>query len=134
MQGFNRAEAQVNGWLRQLPNEIADTVAFTSPDREGGSDHESFTCRGAPVLRLQSNYPDYRQYTWHTSRDTFDKIVFDELKQNATLTAMLVYLASEDPQVMPRDRRVMPVDPATGVPRAWPDCTRPARTSAESQR
>ena len=43
-----------------------------------------------------------------TNRDTFDKIVFDDLKNNATLTAMLVYLASEDPELLPRDQRVLP--------------------------
>ena len=77
---------------------------------------------------------EYGTYTWHTNRDTFDKIVFDELKNNATLTAMLVYLASEDPETMPRERRVMPVDPATGKVRPWPECTKPARASTESQR
>ena len=30
----------------------------------------SFICRGAAGFRLQSNYPDYRQYTWHTDLDT----------------------------------------------------------------
>lgn len=31
-------------------------------------------------------------------RDTFDKLVFDDLKSNAALVAMLAYLASEEPQ------------------------------------
>ncbi len=43
--------------------------------------------------------------TWYTNRDTFNKISFDDLKNNATLTAMLVYLASEDPERVPRERR-----------------------------
>ena len=41
-------------------------------------------------------------YTWHTNRDTFDKLVFDDLKTNAMLVAMLAYQASEDPERMPR--------------------------------
>ncbi|ULT43164.1 hypothetical protein KRR40_06630 [Niabella defluvii] len=36
--------------------------------------------------------------TWHTNRDTYDKIVFDDLRNNAILTAILAYAASEDPQ------------------------------------
>ena len=91
-------------------------------------------CYGAPAFGLGSLPWEYFTYTWHTNRDTFDKIVFEEVKQNATLAAMLVYLASEDPQTMPRDRRVMPVDPATGKVRPWPECTKPARASTESQR
>jgi hypothetical protein len=41
---------------------------------------------------------------------------------------MLAYLASEDPELMPRDRRVLPVDSGTGRPGRWPDC-HPARRS-----
>jgi len=48
---------------------------------------------------------DYNSVTWHTERDTYDKVVFDDLKSNATLTAMLAYLASEDPS------RVTSIDP-----------------------
>jgi hypothetical protein len=71
---------------------------------------------------LQSPYDEYRQYTWHTNRDTYDKIVFDDLKENATLAAMLAYGASEDPQRVPRDRAVLPVDPRTGEQREWVSC------------
>jgi hypothetical protein len=51
----------------------------------------------------------------------------DDLKNNATLTAMLVYLASEDPQRISRDRRVM-ANPRTGEPIPWPQCRDGART------
>jgi hypothetical protein len=88
----------------------------------------SFLCHGAPGWRLQSHYPDYRQYTWHTDRDTYDKIIFDDLKNNATLAAMLAYLASEDPERVPRDRATLAVNPQTGQPRSWIACS-PARRS-----
>jgi hypothetical protein len=47
---------------------------------------------------------DYGTYTHHTNRDSFDKIVFDDLKGNATIVAMLAYLASEDPTFITRER------------------------------
>src|SRR4029077_19595955 len=47
---------------------------------------------------------DYGSYTHHTNRDSFDKIVFDDLEENATLVAMLAYLASEDPSFITRER------------------------------
>jgi Zn-dependent M28 family amino/carboxypeptidase len=135
-QGLLGAGPLFAGWFGRLPTELTADIKLQIPGTpgSGGTDNASFVCYGAPAFGLGSLPWEYFTYTWHTNRDTFDKIVFDELKQNATLAAMLVYLASEDPQTMPRDRRVMPVDPATGVPRAWPDCSRPARTSAESQR
>jgi hypothetical protein len=87
----------------------------------------SFICHGAPGFRLQSHYPEYRQYTWHTNRDTYDKVVLDDLRNNATLAAMLAYLASEDPDRVPRDQRVLPPGP-NGQPQAWPGCGTPRRS------
>jgi hypothetical protein len=84
-----------------------------------------------PAFRLQSAYDEYRQYTWHTNRDTYDKIVFDDLKENATLAAMLAYAASEDPERVPRDRALLPVDPRSGEPRAWVGCRPARRTSGD---
>jgi hypothetical protein len=63
----------------------------------GGSDDYSFGCYGVPTFGLGALNWDYSTITWHTDRDTYDKVVFDDLKSNATLTAMLAYLASEDP-------------------------------------
>jgi hypothetical protein len=61
---------------------------------------------------------DYNPYTHHTNRDTFDKVVFDEVKGNATIVAMLVYLASEDPTNIALARRDLtkpdPTAPAGG--------------------
>lgn len=129
-QGFLYAGQHIGRWISLVPSEISDhvTLEFPGAQNNRGSDHVSFLCRGAPAFRLQSNYDEYRQYTWHTNRDTYDKIVFDDLKENATLTAMLAYGASEDPERVPRDRAMLPVDPRTGEPREWVTC-RPARRS-----
>lgn len=89
----------------------------------------SFLCAGAPSFRLQSNYPDYRQYTWHTNRDTYDKVIIDDLKNNATLAAMLAYQASEDPERVARDKRVMTTPSGTTTP--WPRCSTPPRSTPQ---
>ncbi len=135
-QGLMGAGPLFAGWLARLPAELTADIKLQVPGTpgSGGTDNASFVCYGAPAFGLGSLPWEYFTYTWHTNRDTFDKIVFDELKQNATVAAMLVYLASEDPQTMPRDRRIMPTDAATGQLRSWPACTEPARTSAESTR
>ena len=75
-----------------------------------GSDYASFVCYGAPSFSLRSLNWSYSPYTWHTNRDTFDKVIFADLKHNATLYAMLAYMASEEEDRLPRDRR-------TGFPR-----------------
>jgi len=131
MQGFTGAGPHFARWFSSIPAEITSHIELDIPGvpERGGSDHMSFICRPAARFRLQSNYPDYRQYTWHTNRDTFDKLVFDDLKNNATLAAMLAYMASEDPERVPTDMRVLPTNPRTGEPGQWPEC-RPARRSA----
>lgn len=131
MQGLLGAGPHFAKWMEAIPPEIAGHVELDVPGvpERGGSDHMSFICKGAPGFRLQSNYPDYRQYTWHTNRDTYDKIVFDDLRNNATLAAMLAYAASEDPErvrVVPRE---LPPDPRTGRVGTWPQCRQPRRSS-----
>ncbi|MEK6688808.1 MAG: M20/M25/M40 family metallo-hydrolase, partial [Gemmatimonadota bacterium] len=130
MMGLTGAGAHFGRWLSQLPSEIEGLIDLDLPGvpERGGSDHMSFLCAGAPSFRLQSHYPDYRQYTWHTNRDSYDKLIMDDLRNNATVAAMLAYLASEDPERVPRDRRVLPNGPS-GQPEAWPVCP-PARRSS----
>jgi len=129
MQGLMHAGEFFSRWLSQIPQEIGGQVELTMPGMPGGggSDYASFLCAGAPAFFLFAQSYDYFTYTWHTNRDTFDKLVFDDLKNNATLFAMLAYLASEDPERMPRDQRVLPMNQRTGAQRTWPTCSDGAR-------
>jgi len=141
MQGFAGAAGRFGDWLAQIPSELSDLVTLEVPGmpESGGTDHASFLCAGVPAfsfhvgegrsgMNIADNRWDTSTYTWHTNRDTFDKIVFEDLRDDAVMTAMFAYLASEDPDRMPRDRRTMP--PGT----QWPDCRPPARNSGESGR
>ena len=124
MQGFAEAGKSFGSWFGKIPLEITQHIELAIPGEpeRGGSDHMSFICRGTAGFRLQSHYPDYRQYTWHTDIDTFDKIVFDDLRNNATLAAMLAYLASEDPQRVSNVKRTLPAG------QEWPTCGTPRRS------
>jgi Zn-dependent M28 family amino/carboxypeptidase len=95
-------------WVGQLPDEMTRNLSLSIPGNpsSGGSDHASFACSGAPAFSLGSEGWDYFNYTWHTNLDTFDKVVIENVQWNAVLTAMLVYLASEDSERMPRERRI----------------------------
>jgi len=130
-QGLLYAGEHIGRWISMVPEEISRSITLEFPggQNNAGSDHVSFLCTGAPSFRLQSAYDEYRQYTWHTNRDTYDKISFDDLKNNATLAAMLAYAASEDPERVPRDRAILPLDPRTGEPRPWVRCSAPRRSS-----
>lgn len=124
MQGLPEAGGFFGRWLAKIPEEITRHIDLRLPGMPGGggSDYASFICAGAPAFSLSSLSWAYGPYTWHTNRDTFDKIVFDDLENNATLTAMLAYLASEDSERIPRDKRLLPVSRRTGRQMTWPRC------------
>jgi carboxypeptidase Q len=129
MQGLLHAGSHFARWLSGIPAELSDSVQLIMPGTPsgGGTDHASFVCAGAPAFPLRSEPWDYAQYTRHTNLDTFDKVVVDNVRHNAILVAMLAYLASDDPNFLDRERRIMPMDPTTGQPIPWPTCREPMR-------
>jgi carboxypeptidase Q len=130
LQGFAQAEPFWRRWLGRLPPELTEGVELDAPGypSAGSSDHSSFVCHGAPAAWLLSKSWDYGTYTWHTDRDTYDKLVFPDLRRNAVMLAMLAYLASEDPRRVPHTMRTdLPADPA-GQPGRWPACQPATRT------
>ena len=129
--GLVDATGALAGWLSRVPDEITRhiTFGFTGAPAGGGSDHAAFVCYGAPGFSLGATSWDYGTYTWHTNRDTFDKIVWDDLRNNIVLTAMLVYLASEDPNTTPRGRGNFFTP--SGRQGTWPACVKPARKAAD---
>jgi carboxypeptidase Q len=124
---FIGMDGVMRSYLSALPSQITRHINVGNPSTgpgTGGSDHASWQCAKAPVFSLGALSWDYSNTTWHTNRDSFDKVVLDDLKNNATLVAMLAYMASEDPQTPPKYL------PNT----QWPNCPRATRTSAASNR
>ncbi len=157
--GLLGAGGSLARWLAKVPDELSRNVRLSVPGApsNGGTDNASFVCYGAPAFSFGASDWGYGPYTWHTNRDTFDKIVFDDLIGNATLTAIMAYLAADDPETTPRDQRSFDVgtSPAAaalgggrgaggggrgggrggrGGPTEWPACTAPLRSSATYNR
>jgi hypothetical protein len=122
--GFPDAGASLARYLARVPGDITRYVRFSVPGAPagGGTDHAAFVSCGAPGFNLGSGDWDYGRYTWHTNRDTYDKISFDDVKLNAALAAMLVYLASEDTVRMSREKRTVFAPTGSGQPGSWPEC------------
>jgi Zn-dependent M28 family amino/carboxypeptidase len=136
-QGLTGVAPYFTRWFAAMPKLLTDSLTIADPGLPsgGGTDNASFICAGAPAFGLGSLSWEYGTYTWHTNRDTYDKLVFDDLRRNAVMTAMLVYLASEEPQKLPRDRRTeFPVNQQTGQPGSWPACQPAARNTGQSTR
>jgi hypothetical protein len=134
-QGFIEAGGSLAKWLSHVPAEVAGNVNLHIPGNPGGggSDYASFVCYGAPAFNLGALSWDYSSHTWHTHRDTFDKLIFDDLKNNAVLAASLVYLASEDEERVSRERRTV-MGGRGGRVAQWPTCTLATRNSRDSSR
>jgi len=133
-QGLVGATSSIATWMSKVPAEVAQHVDLELPGMPGGggSDYASFVCYGAPAFSLGALSWDYSSHTWHTHRDTFDKLVMDDLVNNAVLTAALAYLAADDPDVVDRTRRGVPV--RGDRPVEWPECQPAVRRSADSSR
>ncbi len=128
-QGFLNAYDYLGRWLNAVPNDIRKQIETSFPGSPGGggSDYASFVAAGAPAFSLSSISWSYGNYTWHTNRDTYDKIVFDDVKSNAILTAILVYMACEDPETTSRVKSVLPFNSRTGKQTEWPTQRSPTR-------
>ncbi|WP_247234744.1 M20/M25/M40 family metallo-hydrolase [Telluribacter sp. SYSU D00476] len=125
-QGFVHAYDFLGRWLAKVPNEITKDIKYTFPGNPGGggSDYASFLAAGVPAFSLSSLSWAYSTYTWHTNLDTYDKIVFDDVRSNVILTAILTYMASED-EATNKEVRV-PLGP-NGAPMSWPSQRAPTR-------
>ena len=134
-QGLVGAVPSIARWMSRVPAEVAQHVELDLPGNPGGggSDYASFVCWGAPGFSLGALSWDYGSHTWHTHRDTYDKLVWDDLRNNAVLTASLVYLSAEDPEFVDRTRRSV-ITGRGGQPGSWPECSPAVRSSSASPR
>ena len=107
--------------------------SFPGLPSSGGSDYASFVSAGIPAFSLSSLSWDYGNFTWHTNLDTSDKIVFDDVRSNVILTAILAYKASEEDELVSREKRVMPINPRTGRVRDWPSIRKPNRDGTSAK-
>ncbi len=121
-QGFLHAYDFLGRWLHDVPQQFKAEIETTFPGTPsgGGSDHSSFVAEGAPAFMMSSLNWSYWNYTWHTNLDTYDKIVFDDVKNNVALIAILTFLASEEPEKTSRERAVLPISTRTGEQMTWP--------------
>ena len=134
--GFVDAAASLARWMARMPADLTKNIALMLPGiaHDESTDSDAFDCHDAPAFFLTSSDWSYTDYTWHTNRDTYDKINFDEVKRNATLVAMFAYQASEDPNFVSRVRRTPPTNARTGQPARVPECEKPPRSWKDAQR
>ena len=132
--GFLHSYEYLSRWLYAVPKDITKHIETNFPGTPsgGGSDNASFVAAGAPAFSLFSLNWSYWNYTWHTNRDTYDKIIFDDVRNNAILTAILTYMACEDPNKTSTEKIILPMNPRTGEQRTWPTPRSPNRDGGKN--
>ncbi|HEY6220083.1 MAG TPA: M20/M25/M40 family metallo-hydrolase [Gemmatimonadaceae bacterium] len=126
--GFVDAAPFIAKWMSRMPADVTAGITMDLPgvQHDESTDSDAFDCHDTPGFQLNSADWEYDVYTWHTNRDTFDKISWREVEKNAIFVAMLAYQASEDPNMVPRTRRIPVAPPGTrGGP---PVCENPPRS------
>jgi len=128
-QGYLNAYDYIGRWLSAVPDTVSRHIETHFPGRpgRGGTDHASFVAAGVPAFNLSALSWSYWDYTWHTNRDTYDKIVFSDVENNVVLTAILAYKASEDPDRVSNQKIKLPINPKTGERYTWPKPRKPTR-------
>lgn len=128
-QGFLHAYDYIGKWLNEVPESISKQIETNFPGTPGGggSDYASFVAAGVPAFSLSSLSWSYWNYTWHTNLDTYDKIVFDDVRNNAILSAIMAYMASEYPEKTSREKSILPINSRSGEQRIWPEPKSPTR-------
>lgn len=129
-QGFLNSYQYLSDWLYAVPEQYKKEIKTNFPGSPsgGGSDHVSFVSKDIPGFMLSSLSWGYGNYTWHTNRDTADKIVYDDVQNNAILIAILAYKASEEKELVSREKIVLPLNDK-GARQEWPESKGPKRTS-----
>jgi hypothetical protein len=77
-------------WLKPFADMGASTITIRNTS---GTDHLAFDAVGLPGFQFIQDAIEYRR-GYHTTMDTFERLVMDDLKQNAVITASFVYNAA----------------------------------------
>jgi Zn-dependent M28 family amino/carboxypeptidase len=89
---------------KTLPNPCSRTP--------GGTDSTSFNGAGLPGIGGSQDSIEYNTFTHHTILDTYERILPEDVKKDAIVTASIVYHLAMRDQMMPRfNKDTMPAAP-----------------------
>jgi carboxypeptidase Q len=77
-------------------------AAATSSRAAGGTDSTNFNAAGLPGIGMQQDPIEYQSLTWHTSLDTYERIVPEDVRTGAIVIAGAVWHVANLEQVIPR--------------------------------
>lgn len=72
------------------------------PAKPDHADITVFSHRGIPAIGPTQDPMEYFNYTWHTTLDTYERLVPEDMKRNATLVASLAFHLADRKERLPR--------------------------------
>ena len=85
----------------------------TSGRNAGGTDSGAFNSAGLPGINAAQDPIRYETHTHHTNLDTYERIVWDDVRKAAVITASVVYHLATREELLPRFASdAMPAAPA----------------------
>jgi hypothetical protein len=98
-QGNEKVKPIFAEWLAPFKDLGASTVTVSNT---GGTDHLSFDGAGLPGFQFIQDPIEYNTRTHHTTMDSYDHLIAEDLKQISTIVAAFVYNASVRDEKIPR--------------------------------
>ncbi len=99
MQGNESVRSIFRAWLAPFNNMGASTLTLQNT---GGTDHLSFDAIGLPGFQFIQDELEYSTRTHHSTMDTYERIVPDDLKQGVMIMASFAYEAATRDERFPR--------------------------------
>lgn len=94
-----------NKWLEPFASMGASTLTLRNT---GGTDHISFNEIGIPGFQFIQDEIEYDTRTHHTTMDSYDHLLADDLKQMAIIVATFVYNTAQRDEKLPRKEMPKP--------------------------
>jgi hypothetical protein len=110
MQNNDAAASVIAAWMEPFRSLGMTTI---SPQPTGGTDHQSFDAVGLPGFQFIQDPLEYSTRTHHTNQDVYERLIADDLKQNAVVIASFAYHAAMRDEKLPRK----PLPKASPMPR-----------------
>lgn len=99
LQGNEKVKDIFTQWLVPFHDLGATTVTVSNT---GGTDHQSFDGVGLPGFQFIQDPIEYDTRTHHSNMDSYDHLIYNDLKQMATIVASFVYNAAMRDEKLPR--------------------------------
>lgn len=101
LQGNEAVKPVFKDWFTAM-GDLIETPTITIRNT-GGTDHLGFDAIGLPGFQFIQDEIEYNTRTHHTNMDLYERLEIDDLKQMATVIAIIVYHTAQRDELMPRE-------------------------------